>query len=799
MNIKYVLAVVFTMAFGWMQAQEVSVMDALTRDALPFVTVKTGASGLITNEKGKATVPQLKDADSLVFVMLGYENYSTSYASLKNRKFVVLLQPSNIKLDEVVVSANRWAQSRSEISQRVSVIRPTEIALQNPQTSADLIGQSGEVFIQKSQQGGGSPMIRGFATNRLLIAVDGVRMNTAIFRGGNLQNIISVDPYSVQSAEVLFGPGSVMYGSDAIGGVMAFNTLGATMSDRGTTVHGKASTRFSSANNELSTHLDVAVAGKKWASVTSFSYNHFGDLRMGKNGPDEYLKPYYVVRQDSVDRVVTNSDPLVQNPSGYNQQNLMQKFIFRPNDNLKFEYGLYYSTTTDYARYDRLLRLKNGLPRSAEWYYGPQDWTMHKLSVTHQQSGLLYDQMQLSVAMQQFAESRHDRDLNKNIRYNRMEEVAAYSVNLDFNKQFGLRDKLLYGLELVRNDIQSSGTDENIKTGVMVAGPARYPESQWSSYALFGAYQYHIGAKTTVQAGLRYNYYQLEASFDTSLFALPFKDATMSRGALTGSLGLTHKASDSFVLMANLATGFRSPNVDDMGKIFDSQPGAVMVPNPDLKPEYAYNAEAGISKVFAKSLKIDLTAYYTMLTDALVRREFQLNGSDSVMYQGEMSRVFAIQNAASANVYGMQAAVELKLPAGFSFFSNLTWQKGEEELDNGTTSPLRHAAPFFGMARLRYAMPKVMLELNTHYSAEVSYDEMPEEEKGKSYMYAIDADGNPYSPAWFTLNFKTLVKVNDHLTVSGGVENLLDKRYRPYSSGLVAPGRNLVFSLQYSF
>lgn len=798
---KYIIisAIICLMAHLRLSAQTVSVIDALTREPLPYVNISSGSNSFITNEKGQASVDMLKGVDSIYFSILGYETKLRSYRMLQTKKFIVLMQPADFKLDEVVVSANRWAQSRSEISQRVSVIRPTEIALQNPQTSADLIGQSGEVFIQKSQQGGGSPMIRGFSTNRLLIAVDGVRMNTAIFRGGNLQNIISVDPYTVQSVEVLFGPGSVMYGSDAIGGVMAFSTLGAMMSDRGTTVHGKVSSRFSSANNEMSTHLDVAVAGKKWASVTSFSYNHFGDLRMGKNGPEEYLKPYYIVRQDSVDRVVTNSDPLVQNPSGYNQQNLMQKFIFQPNDNLKFEYGLYYSTTTDYSRYDRLLRLKNGIPRSAEWYYGPQDWTMHKLSVTHQQSGLLYDQMQLSVALQQFAESRHDRDLNKNIRYNRMEEVAAYSVNLDFKRQLGIRDKLLYGLELVRNDIQSTGTDENIKTGVVVAGPARYPESLWSSYALFGAYQYHFGAKTTAQAGLRYNYYQLQASFDTTLFALPFKDATMSRGALTGSLGLTHKASDSFVLMANLATGFRSPNVDDMGKIFDSQPGAVMVPNPDLKPEYAYNAEAGISKVFAKSLKIDLTAYYTMLTDALVRREFQLNGSDSVMYQGEMSRVFAIQNAASANVYGVQAAVELKLPAGFSFFSNLTWQKGEEELDDGTTSPLRHAAPLFGMARVRYAMPKVMLELNTHYSAKVSYDEMPEEEKGKSYMYAIDGDGNPFSPAWFTLNFKTLVKVNDNFTVSGGVENLFDKRYRPYSSGLVAPGRNLLFSLQYSF
>src|SRR5690606_14493688 len=128
-------------------------------------------------------------------------------------------------LEQVVVSASRWEEDKREVSSRIVTLSQREISLYQPQTAADLLGNSGEVFIQKSQQGGGSPMIRGFATNRLLYSVDGVRMNSAIFRSGNLQNVINLDPFAVDRLEILFGPGSVMYGSDALGGVMHFSTL----------------------------------------------------------------------------------------------------------------------------------------------------------------------------------------------------------------------------------------------------------------------------------------------------------------------------------------------------------------------------------------------------------------------------------------------------------------------------------------------------------------------------------------------------------------------------------------------
>ena len=155
---------------------------------------------------------------------------ATEIDSIK-KDYWTQLDSTDTELEQVVISATKWRQSRDKSPLKVISVKSADIVLQNPQTAADLLGNSGAVFIQKSQQGGGSPMIRGFAANRLIYTVDGVRMNTAIFRGGNLQNVISLDALSLESAEVLLGPDAVVYGSDAIGGVMSFETLGPKFSD----------------------------------------------------------------------------------------------------------------------------------------------------------------------------------------------------------------------------------------------------------------------------------------------------------------------------------------------------------------------------------------------------------------------------------------------------------------------------------------------------------------------------------------------------------------------------------------
>ena len=779
----------------------ITVKDKETNEVLEYVNVSSSNPKhfAVTNHKGLINIDPFKGSNRIKFRHIAYKTFYITYEELHNSNGVVYLEPSNLEFKDVIVSATRWNQPLNEIPVKASIISKSDIELQNPQTSADLLNLNGDVYIQKSQQGGGSPMIRGFATNRLIIAVDGIRMNNAIFRSGNLQNVISIDPFSVSSTEVLFGPGSVIYGSDAIGGVMSFNTLQPTLSyGDDPYVTGNANLRYSSSNNENTGHIDLSVGLKKWAFTTSLSYFSFDDLRMGSNGPDDYLRPFFVQRIDGLDSIVNNSDANIQNPSGYNQFNIMQKVMYQANDNWNFNYGFYYSETSNYDRYDRHIRTRNGIPRSAEWYYGPQKWMMKNLTITNDKANKLYDVMTIRLAQQNFVESRHDRNLNDPIRTDRFENVDAYSVNLDLSKSLNKKNELYYGFEYIYNDVNSSAEDIDILNGSITNSPARYPESDWSSYALYLNYNYLISEKLTIQSGIRYNHYLLNSRFSDEFYDFPFNEANINDGALIGSMGINYRSED-WSFYSAVSTGFRSPNVDDIGKVFDSEPGSVVIPNPNLQAEYAYNFEVGLAHIFGDFLKVDLTSYYTLLDNALVRRDFNLNGQDSIDYDGELSQVQAIQNSAQASVFGVQAGLEFHFDNGLQIRSRINYQDGIEELDDGSTSTARHSAPLFGMTQLIYDFNSLRFFLISNYMAERSFDKMPEGERGKKHIYALDENGNPYSPGWYNLNFGMQYKFNSNYAVTAEIENITDQRYRPYSSGLSAPGRNFVVSLRAGF
>ncbi|MCZ7602607.1 MAG: TonB-dependent receptor [Melioribacteraceae bacterium] len=799
---RFVIPFFLSALFTYNIAQVVTIIDKDTDHPLELVNISSESpkTFTVTNASGKADLSKFNRSEVIAFQMLGYKTERFTFSEIEELEFLIRLEATNISLDQIVVSATKWNQLNRENPTKVSMVTPKDLALQNPQTAADLLNISGEVFIQKSQQGGGSPMIRGFATNRLLIAVDGIRMNTAIFRSGNLQNVISLDPFSIERAEVMFGPGSILYGSDAIGGVMSFYTLNPQFSlNESIFIKGNSSVRHSTANNEFTGHIDINLGWKNFAMITSITHTDYGDLKMGSVGPEEYPKPFYVKRIDGEDKVFENDDPELQIPTGYSQINLMQKLRYKPNENWNLSYGFHYSTTSNYDRYDRLIRTRNGLPRSAEWYYGPQKWMMNNLEITNQYNNSVYDDMTIRLAHQFFEESRIDRVFNDDIKRSRIEKVNAYSINFDFNKSLDQKHNLIYGLEFVYNDVASTGADENILTRDIVAGPSRYPQSNWSSYAAYLTYQFKMSQNLLLQAGARYNYFNITAEFDTTFYPFPFTKTELNNDALTGSIGLVFTPEKSWSIGLNLSSGFRSPNIDDVGKVFDSEPGSVVIPNPNLKAEYAYNAELGIAKVFNDFMKIDLTGYYTFLDDAMVRRNYSLNGSDSLIYSGELSQIQAIQNAASAYVWGIQTGVELKLHAGFGFSTRFNYQKGEEDIDDGSKSPLRHAGPWFGSTHLTFSAQRLKMDLYAVYNGEVSYDNLADEERGKTYLYAEDENGNPYSPSWYTLNLKMSYQLSDLLLISGGIENITDQRYRPYSSGIVAPGRNFIISLRAGF
>src|SRR5688572_9530898 len=161
-------------------------------------------------------------------------------------------------MDEVIIYSGKFAERKKNIAQKVEIISARQIAQLNAQNTGDLLINTGNVFVQKSQQGGSSPVIRGFEASRVLLVVDGIRMNNAIYRAGHLQNVITVDQNSLDRVEVLYGPASTLYGSDALGGVVLLRTKAPQFSTTGKTrLTGSAFTRYSSANEEKTVHADL--------------------------------------------------------------------------------------------------------------------------------------------------------------------------------------------------------------------------------------------------------------------------------------------------------------------------------------------------------------------------------------------------------------------------------------------------------------------------------------------------------------------------------------------------------------
>ncbi len=706
-------------------------------------------------------------------------------------------------LEEVVVSVNRWEQNLSEVPDRVAKVNSDLIKFQNPQTAADLLGISNQVFIQKSQMGGGSPMIRGFATNRVLLVVDGVRMNNAIFRSGNLQNVISLDANAIEEAEVVFGPGSVIYGSDAIGGVMDFHTLSPRLSVTEKSRFGaNAMLRSSSANNEKSGHLDLNIGLERWAFLTSVTYSDYDDLKMGSHGPEEYTRPDYVVRENGADVVKINDDENVQVPTGYNQLNIMQKIRFRPSAAWDINYGFHYSASSDVPRYDRLILKKDDDSfANAEWYYGPQKWMMHSLSAALVKPSFFSDQAKLTLAYQEYEESRHNRSFGSSNRTNRIETVEAFSVNVDLDKKLDSRFTLYYGGEFVTNTVGSSAYRENINDGSVSDATTRYPNnSKWRTGAVYANLKYKVSPKWIVNGSARFTNVYTHADYDTDMFPFPFLEATLNNNAMNGSLGVVFNPTQKIKTYANVSTGFRAPNVDDIGKVFDSEPGNVVVPNPDLQPEYVYNAELGTAFKIGSNFDFDFSVYYSYLDNAIARGPSTFNGMDSIDYDGELSRVLTLQNISSMNVYGLQMQLKWKLTKDFQLTTAYNYQKGnQKDPETGRDYSPTHVAPNFGATHLIYSLnQKLKVDAYANYNGEIGYDDLALSERGDAHLYAKDSNGNPYAPSWWTMNLKVSYAFKKYVAMDGGVENIFDKRYRPYSSGISAPGINFMLSLRVS-
>ncbi len=733
-----------------------------------------------------------------------------------------------INLEEVVISASNFAEKKKNIAQKIDVINAKTIAQTNAQNTGDLLISTGKIFVQKSQQGGSSPVLRGFEASRVLLVIDGVRMNNAIYRSGHLQNSITNDQNSLSRVEVMYGPSSTIYGSDALGGIVHLITKSPVLSgDKKFLITGTAFTRYSSVNNEKTIHADASLGGKKFAWFQSYNYSDFGDMKMGSNYLSKYpnfgRRSTYVGKINGVDTVLTNPDDRVQKFSGYKQWDIIQKLLFKQNDHISHSLNFQLSNTTDVPRYDRLQDTRNfggsigTTLRFAEWYYGPQKRIMGAYELNATKLGFL-DALKANINYQDIEESRQTREYRRYDRFDsQVEKVKVFGITISGRKDIG-NSELTVGVDAQFNDVKSTASRTNLTTGAISKLATRYPDgkNKMNNFGIFAQYLYKFKNKKLVfNDGIRLQAITLQSNVkDNSFFNLPDTAVKQNSFAVTGNIGLVYTPVKSTIIKTSISSGFRAPNIDDLSKVFESSTAAkqVVVPNANLKPEYTYNFDLTIAQRIADKVTVELTGFYTLFRNAILKAPFKLNGQDSIIFNGVKSQVLASQNVNKANLYGFTFNLAADIYKGLTFSSTLSYTKGSFKTDasktttvyekqpNGTyalvnrnvsSKPLDHLPPLMGKTNISYQHKIFNTEVSLLYNGWKRLDQYNADGEDNAQYATVDG-----MPSWMTLNWKGSVQVIKNLQVQLGVDNILDRNYRAFASGFSAGGRNFLIGLR---
>lgn len=800
MNILYSLLFLFIFITPHLTGQQITVINYSTGDPVENVAIYNNnrTKSTLTNQKGKADITMFNEDDSLYFQHTSYVSIILTKEQILQNNSRVTLKKRNILIDDIVISFNKYGEDKNQIPHMVDVITLNKIENNTTQTSADILLSTGNISVQKSQGGGGSPVLRGFEANKILLVIDGIRMNNAIYRSGHLQNSITIDKNILERTEIIYGPNSTIYGSDALGGAIHYYTKDPSLA----TEEGKilfqtnASTQFSSANRGKVLHFDFNAGTKKIGSLTSITFSDYNNIKMGKiRAPflnNNYGKNLHYVKQyEGKDSTVINSDPETQMNTGYKQYDFLQKFKYTPNDNLDLLLNIQYSTSSDIPRYDQLNLYKGENLKFAEWYYGPQNRFLASLKSILKTPNPLFTTFSSLFALQNIEEDRITRKFGSNNEVNQEENVYVYSVNLDFFKLHSEQIKTNYGIEFIYNSVHSQAFRRNITNNSVADTLTRYPDKGNNTFDI-SAYitnKWNINHKYILSGGIRFNYshYSSKFVYNSLIYNLPFTDIIQDNKAITGSLSLVYLPVRDLKLNLILSSGYRNPNIDDYGKIREKS-GDLMIPNNNLKPEYSYNGEIGFSKTIDGYIQINGSFFLNFLNNAIVRTPALLNGLPELPLEDDTLRLIKNDNIEESIIYGTSLNVISDLNSNISFKATLNYTYGKNLSD---TLALSHIPPIYGITSISYEIKRFYNEIYLVYNGWKHMNDMnPYGEDN------IDFATNNGFPGWFTINLKSIYRINKNLSLLIAVENILDTFYIPFASGVAVPGRNFLGTLR---
>ena len=663
------------------------------------------------------------------------------------------------KIPEMVITATRGQTNLLKVPAVVRTLTAEQLQERQVRSLPEALREVPGVNVQKTSNGQGSPFIRGFTGFRNLALIDGIRFNNSTFREGPNQYWNTIDSYAIDRIELVPGQGSVLYGSDAIGGTLNLFTKGSgyLTEQPGFFFHGLSSYRGSTAEESNMAHQEIQFGeGGKWGFHLGASLKSFGDVHDAKLG-DQPHTGYDEWAYDA--KLEVSLDPNWTLTAVHQQ--LRQNDVWRTHATI---YGISYEGST----------IGTDLKRSFD-----QERSLSYLRLAGEDLEGFIDSVNFTVSLQTSSEDedRIRRRADNRVDYNQT-RLSTIGFDLQFQSQTPL-GRLTYGADYFRDSVNSASQRYRLNGSLHSIG-IQGPVGDDSTYHLLGLYlqdEIDLGDRIHLFVGGRYTYAKASVGiYDDRSTAIRNDSAKDDWRNYSGSARLTIDLDekDQYRFYAGVSQGFRAPNLSDLSRLDIARSNEQEVPSSELSPEEYVNFELGL-KADTEHFSGNLGYFYSLIDDMIIRRETgeTLGGN----------RVVEKRNGGNGYMQGIELSGQYRFHPSWSVFGHMTWTEGRVDQFIGTTTqqqvqPLSRVVPLMWRAGVRWQT------VDRRYWTELVALGQSDSDRlnagDRLDTQRIPPNGNP-GFVWLTL--RGGVQVTQNLDVTVALENLLDRQIRYAGSG----------------
>jgi hemoglobin/transferrin/lactoferrin receptor protein len=740
-------------------------------------------------------LPRLGEQDSLFFYYPSYNIKRIAVSQLPALKYEIRLRNSDLATLSIKDKKDNTAALSLQVAQKIDTIPGDFIRLTNGQTTGEVAGSSGKVFVTRDYATGDRFFLRGLGGNRVLLMVDGVPMNNGINPGSRNPAFPGIHPGIIDNAEILSGSGNIRY--NGLGGTINLRTKPAKLSRGTSTIYaGDALLRYAMTNQEKTGGFSFAISKKRFGSVSAFYFTDVEEQHIGANRPsaqgDWGRNKVYVERADHNDTVLVNTNPNILKRTEYNQLHGLQKFLFAADSNRLIGLNFQFTRVSPVNHFGQLSQTYRDTPIYTLRGFEPRIHFLVSMTGDIKLQSRIMDELHLNFATQYTTQVDNMIYFGDSIRYSKKEKIQSSTITVNCSKALSSKNELQYGGEIDLNTVFSSAEAEDIMQRKSLLTFSRYPDggSNMNIFALYIADAWEITNKLTLRGGVRFNRVMLDADYNDT-FRLPAPSTAIRKrySAFTGNIGAAYIPDKGWKISALFASGFRAPDLNELGK---TEPliSQVILPNPNLSPEYTYNAELGLSRMVQEKVKVNATIFYTYLEKPIGLRPAIKSYEDGIEVYGRKMQVLMSTNLPAAQLQGVEGSINWQFTKNLSFFSAITYVK-----ERSANSSMAEVPPLYGQSSIRLDIKKFTGYFSAVYNGRKRLSDYNPYEY-ENLTYALPGQG---SPGWSSLNFSGEFAVTKNLKLQAGIKNILDTHYREYGSGISSPGRNIYAALRGSF